>query len=109
MTVLTPPGPNGDYYFGFIFISGWEQNQRLFDPLDKVLITWTPPPEIPFEKSQGEKDPKDNAPGWVGVVMEDSAIFSEARLMVMLMLRRPIEGSPLTFQSQDARCRVPDM
>ena len=47
-------GSNGDYYFE------WDQYQRLFDPLDKVLITRAPPPEIKpaWQKKEGETDPE---------------------------------------------------
>ena len=46
MAVLRPPGSNDDYSFGFLTISDWDQYQQLFDPLDPIMITWTPPPEI---------------------------------------------------------------
>ena len=56
MAVLQPPGSKGDYYFGFLFMNEWYQYQRLFDPLDKVLITWAPPQEIKpaWQKEKGK-------------------------------------------------------
>lgn len=61
MAVLKPRGSNGDYYFGFLFVNDWDTYQRLFDPLNRVLITWTPAPEIKpsFAKVEGEKDSQD--------------------------------------------------
>ena len=86
MAVLKPPGSNGDYYLEFLFVTDWDTYQRLFDPLDKFLITWIPAPEImpSFAKVEGEKDEQDRPSGWIAVVMEDSGVYSYAPLTIML-------------------------
>ena len=96
MAVFQPSALTGDYYFGFLFVQDWEYYQRLFQPLDKILITWTPAPEIKPSsmKEEGEKDPVDRPAGWNAVVMEDNVVFAEAPLMVMLC--RPGKDKALT-------------
>ena len=86
MAVLQPPVSSGDYYFAFLFVNDWETYQRLFDPHHRLLVTWTPAPEIKpnLMKEEGEKDPDDKPAEWTAIVMEDNVLFSEAPLMVML-------------------------
>ena len=95
MAVLQPSGSSGDYYFAFLFVNDWEMYQRLFDPHDRFLVTWTPAPEFKpsLMKEEGDKDPVDKPAGWTAIVMEDNVLFSEAPLMIMLC--RPGKDKPL--------------
>ncbi|CAF9924435.1 MAG: hypothetical protein ALECFALPRED_002760 [Alectoria fallacina] len=106
MSVFAPPGSNGDYYIGFVWVHDWETFQHIFAPLDDLFITLEPPPEIKpqSEKADGEKNPRDTAPGWSARVTEDNALFQDAPLTIML--RRPREGSPLSEMKMPAATSV---
>ena len=95
MSVFAPRGSSGDYYVVSISVPGWHRFQHVLMPFDELRICFEPPPTIKpqSEKAKGEKDPKDNAPGWSGRVMEDNALFQDAPLTALI--RRPVEGSPL--------------
>ena len=95
MSVFAPKGSSGDYYVVFISIPDWHRLQHVLLPFDELYTCFGPPPTTKpqSESVQGEKDPKDNAPGWPGRVMEDNALFQDAPLTALI--RRPVEGPPL--------------
>lgn len=94
MSIFSPPGSNGDYYIGFVWIPDWETYQHIFSALDNVLITTQPHRVIKAlkEKAEGEKDPVDNPLGWSARVMEKNAVLPNAPLT--LLLHRPSGGHP---------------
>ena len=96
MAVFNPEPEQTAYCFAFLTIPNWDKLSVLFQEGDRLLITWSAPPENVSNQElseQGRKKPKDTAQGWNATVLPESIVDESG--VLMCQLHRPADGKPL--------------